>query len=109
MPPAMIFVYVTCASRDEARNMADAIVGQRLAACANIMAGHDSVYWWEGKVQSAQEVAVVFKTRFDLFPALEAAIKEIHSYDVPCIVALPIETGHEPFLKWIEAETGTLN
>ena len=101
-----LFVYITCADHAEAREIADAVVGQRLAACANILAPHESVYWWEGKVQQGQEVAVILKTRAELFEKLETAIKSLHSYDVPCIVALPIEKGHGAFLEWIQRETG---
>ena len=101
----VLFVYVTCASHEEAREITDAIVGQRLAACANILSPHESVYWWEGKVQSAKEVAIIFKTRTDLFDRLEKAVKALHSYDFPCIVALSIEKAHAPFLQWIQGET----
>ena len=100
-----LFVYITCADPDEARKIARAVVEQRLAACANILAPHESVYWWEGKVQQGQEVAVVLKTQSALFEKLEKAVKSLHSYDVPCIVALPIEKAHRPFLEWIQRET----
>jgi periplasmic divalent cation tolerance protein len=99
-----LFVYITCSSAEEAQNIAKTVVEQRLAACANIMAAHEAVYWWEGDVKTGQEVAVIFKTRAGLFKKLEAAIKALHSYEVPCIVALPIKKGHAPFLKWIEDE-----
>lgn len=101
------FVYVTCADAAEANKIAKAVVNDRLAACANIMAPHQSIYHWDGKVQEAQEVALVLKTPEDLFDALKKRVLELHSYDTPCIVALPIQVGHAPFLKWIKDETIT--
>ena len=98
-------VYTTFPNLAEAQKIAQHLLEQRLVACANIMAPHQSLYWWQGKIETAQEVAVIFKTRADLFENVAAAIKSLHSYDVPCIVALPIAAGHEPFLEWIEAET----
>lgn len=103
---SVLFIYVTCTDASEAQKIASSVVTERLAACANIMAPHQSVYWWEGKLQNAQEVAVILKTREDLFDRLKNRIVELHSYDTPCIVALPIERGHEPYLSWIAAVTG---
>ena len=99
-----LFVYITCANAAEARKIAGAVVAERLAACANIMAPHEAVYWWDGAVQKGDEVAVVMKTRAELFDRLKDRIVELHSYEVPCIVALPIEGGHAPFLDWIKDE-----
>ena len=101
---SVIFIYVAVSS-DEAKKIAEAVVADRLAACANILPGMESVYHWQGKIQSAQETVVIFKTRAELFPALEARVKELHSYDTPCIVALPVTAGHTPFLDWILEET----
>ena len=99
------FVYITCKDAVEAQKIASSVVSERLAACANVMPQHQSFYWWDGSVQTGQEVAVILKTREDLFRQLKARILELHSYDTPCIVALPIEAGHAPFLKWINDET----
>ena len=82
-----------------------AVLEQHLIACGNIMQMGKSLYRWEGKVQDAEEVCVFYKTTRTQFPKLEQAIKELHPYDVPCIVALPIEAGHQPFLNWITEET----
>ncbi|MCB1532460.1 MAG: divalent-cation tolerance protein CutA [Alphaproteobacteria bacterium] len=100
-----VIIYMTAASQDEAQSISKTLVEERLVACANILPAHSSLYWWEGKVESAQEVAVIFKSRAELFPQIEARIRALHSYDVPCIVSWPIEQGHAPFLQWIEAET----
>ncbi len=99
------FVYITASDRDEARRLARALVENRLAACANIFDGMTSVYRWEGAVQESGEAVVVAKTREDLVPALTEAVTELHSYDCPCVVSLPLTGGSEEFLAWIAAET----
>lgn len=96
---------MTASSKGEAEIISKALVEERLVACANIFPAHGSLYWWEDKVESAQEVAVIFKSRSELFDKIENKIKALHSYDVPCIVSWPIEQGHKPFLEWIEIET----
>ncbi len=101
-----IFIYITCASSEEARKIASSLVDRRLVACANIMAPHEAVYQWKGRVETGAEVAVIMKTRAELFEQVKEAILKLHSYETPCIVALPIEAGHAPFLQWIEEETG---
>ena len=100
------FVYITASDRDEARRLAHALVETRLAACANILDGMTSVYQWEGEVQESSEAVVIAKTREDLVPALTEKIKDLHSYDCPCVVSLPLTGGSEDFLAWIAAETG---
>jgi periplasmic divalent cation tolerance protein len=104
----MLFIYMTCATADEARAISTALLDQKLVACANIMSPHTALYRWEGKVQEGTEVAVILKTRTELFDQVKTRIVELHSYDCPCIVALPIEKGHEPFLQWIGTETEVL-
>ncbi len=98
-------IYVTAGSRDEALRIGRSLVEARLAACANILAPMTSVYWWEGAVQEDDEVAMVLKTRQDLVEPLTERIRELHSYDCPCVVALPITGGNQAFLKWIDSET----
>jgi periplasmic divalent cation tolerance protein len=100
-----IFVYITASSMDEANRIADAVVGERLAACANIIPGMTSIYHWKGKVERAQECALILKTRAELFGQLEARVKALHSYDTPCIVALPVTAGSAGYLGWVEEET----
>ena len=103
---AQVLVYVTAGSRDEARMLGRAAVESRLAACANVLpAPTTSVYWWEGKVNEAEEVSLILKTRAELVDRLVTLIKERHSYDCPCVVALPIAGGNPAFLDWIDAET----
>ena len=103
MPP--VLVYMTAANADDAARIGRALVERRLAACANVLGPIRSFYWWEGKVQDDAEVALVAKTREDLVPELTAAVKAMHSYQVPCVAALPLVGGNPDFLAWIEAET----
>lgn len=98
-------VYITASSEEEALKIARDVVERRLAACANVLGKIRSVYWWQGAVQEEGEAALIVKTRVDLLDALTQRVKEIHSYTLPCIVALPIEGGNPAFLDWIDAET----
>jgi periplasmic divalent cation tolerance protein len=99
-------VYVTTKDNAEAKMIARAVVGERLAACANVLGSIDSVYWWQGRVCEDNEVALILKTSAERKPALIHRIKELHSYDCPCVVCLPIVDGNRDFLHWIAAETG---
>lgn len=100
-------VYVTTPSQSVALQLAQAVVSQRLAACANVLGDIQSVYWWDGAVQNDTECALLLKTRRDLFPALEAAIRDQHPYDCPCIVALPLVNGSAGFLQWLKDQTNS--
>ncbi len=98
-------VYVTAGSAEEAGRIAASLVEARLVACANVLPGVRSVYWWEGAVQQDDEVVLVCKTRSALVHRVTEAILGMHSYDCPCVVALPIEGGNPAFLDWIRTET----
>ncbi|MAF96545.1 MAG: divalent-cation tolerance protein CutA [Rhodospirillaceae bacterium] len=98
-------IYVTASSRDEAIKIGRQVVENRLAACANVLAGTASIYWWEGAVTEDEEVSLILKTRAELVDRVVEKVKEIHSYDCPCVVALPITGGNPAFLDWIDAET----
>lgn len=97
-------VYATFAGDEEARRIARLVVGERLAACANILGSCRSIYRWQGKVEEAGEVAAIFKTRADGASALVARIAELHSYDVPCAVVWPIADAGENYAQWVEDE-----
>jgi periplasmic divalent cation tolerance protein len=94
-------VLVTASDRNEAERIAAALVKWKMAACVSILPGIESTFWWEGKIDTAAEFLLLVKTTMDRFPDVEAAVKEYHSYKVPEIVALPIEAGHAPYLRWL--------
>jgi periplasmic divalent cation tolerance protein len=98
-----LIVLVTCGSQKEARRIARSVVAARLAACVNVLrAPVESIYRWKGKVETAREFLLVIKTTRKRFAALEAAVRRLHSYDVPEIIALLIERGSKAYLAWID-------
>ena len=98
-------IYVTASTLKEATEIARTTVNERLAACANILGSITSVYFWNGRVEEGTETALILKTRRDLVPALTERIKEIHSYDCPCITSLNITEGNPDYIDWINSET----
>ncbi len=98
-------VYMTASTPEEARSIGKELVSQNLAACINIFPNVESIYKWEDEVQSAHEVVLIAKTSEDKVTALTQAVRELHSYDIPCIISLPITGGNPEFLSWIEHET----
>ncbi|MEW6359144.1 MAG: divalent-cation tolerance protein CutA [Planctomycetota bacterium] len=100
-----IVVFVTAPNGEEAAKIARAVVEERLVACGNITQGIRSIYRWQGKVCDDAEVLLIMKTRRDLFERLAARVKELHSYEVPEIIALPIVAGSAAYLKWIDEQT----
>lgn len=101
------WIYVTAPTAEEARRLGRVVVEERLAACVNILGAIESIYWWEGTLESGNEVALVAKTAPDRVEALIRRLAELHTYQCPCVVALPIQAGHPPFLEWIMSETRT--
>ncbi len=99
------WLYVTAGSKDEALSIGRLLVGERLAACANVIPGTTAIYWWEGKVQEGGEAVLILKTRSGLVDAATARIRSAHSYACPCVVALPVVGGNSDFLEWIVKET----
>lgn len=102
----VLFVYVTASDLEEAERIGEAVVDARLAACANVLDGMRSIFRWQGSVQKGREAILILKTREDLFDDLKQRIVELHSYELPCVVAMPIAAGHEPFLDWVASEAG---
>ncbi|HOB67729.1 divalent-cation tolerance protein CutA [Ottowia sp.] len=100
----LLLVLTTVATRADADALARAMVEQRLAACAQISA-IDSVYWWQGAVQAEGEFRLLFKTTAERYPALEAALRAAHPYELPAIVALPVAQALPAFADWVGAET----
>lgn len=103
----VIVVEVNCASRAEAERIAAAALAERLAACANIHAPVRSLYHWRGRVETAEEVPLVLKTRASLFVPLAERIRALHSYEVPGIVALPVAAAEDAYRRWLHQETAS--
>jgi periplasmic divalent cation tolerance protein len=100
-----IMVYVTAGSSAEASRLARALVEERLAACVSQVGPVQSVYHWDGKLEQSEEQLLMVKTKKELFSVLEKKVREMHSYSVPEIVALPIIDGSPAYLRWLEDET----
>lgn len=100
-----IFIYVSCKDLKEARKIAGHCVTERLAACGNILHSMESVYWWDGQINSEQEVVLILKTTAERYDVVEKAVKALHSYECPCICALPVSHGFQPYLDWIKSES----
>jgi periplasmic divalent cation tolerance protein len=97
-----IVILITAGSEEEAHKIASLLVNKRKAACVNIVPGVHSLFRWKGKVDSARESLLLIKTRASLLSGIISLVKEIHSYEVPEIVALPIVGGSEDYLKWLD-------
>ena len=100
-----IQVSTTTDQREDAERIAREIVEQRLAACVQILGPIASTYWWQGKIESAPEWLCLIKTRKDLYEELERAIKAIHPYETPEIIAVPLIAGSADYVAWVEQET----
>ena len=100
-----IEVHTTIDTREAAQNIADTLVSKHLAACVQISGPISSTYWWQGKMEQAQEWVCTAKTRRDLYSKLEQAIKEVHTYDTPEILAVAIVAGIKSYTDWIQQET----
>jgi len=105
MKEQVVLLYVTAGSPEEALRIGKTLVEERLCACVNVFPEMRSVYWWEGKVQEDREAVFVVKTRRTLVDKVRERILALHSYTCPCILELPVEGGHQPFLEWILKET----
>lgn len=98
------FIYITCRDEAEAAVIGKTLVEMRLAACANILPPVTSFYRWNGEVAEDREVILIAKTLAIKVERLVTTVKNLHSYEIPCIVALPILQGNEAYLQWIHAE-----
>lgn len=99
-----IQIITTTESKEDAARIAKELVKKRLVACAQVFGPIQSIYWWKEKIESSEEWLCQMKSRKNLFPKIETAIKDIHPYEVPEILALPVLTGHQPYLEWMEEE-----
>ena len=100
-----VLVYTTWPSIVEAERGGRAILEKRLAACVNILPGMVSHYWWQGKIERADEVVMLVKTRAALADAVRQAVKALHSYETPSIMVLPVESVDADYYQWIAEET----
>ena len=103
--PTTLLVLTNCPDEESANAIALALIEERLAACVNILPRVQSVYRWQGAVESATEIPLFIKSTATNYPALEAAIRNRHPYQVPEIIALPVERGLPAYLDWIASET----
>ena len=100
-----IVVFVTAPGAEDAARIGRALVEEGLCACANVVGPIRSIYRWQGEVKDEPEVLLMLKTRGALFERLETRVRELHTYEVPEIVALPIAAGSDPYLRWIDDAT----
>jgi periplasmic divalent cation tolerance protein len=97
-------LYTTTGSEEEAERISNELLERRLVACANIFP-ISSMYWWKGRIEKAGECAIIFKTRTELLEDAMAAVRQLHSYDVPCLVSYECIQGDKDYLDWIAGET----
>jgi periplasmic divalent cation tolerance protein len=103
---SIMFVYVTAADGEEAKRIGRQVVEEELAACANILPGATSIFRWQGKLEEAPETILILKTTEQKLEPLISRVKSLHSYDCPCIEALPVVEGNRDFLEWVVRQTG---
>jgi periplasmic divalent cation tolerance protein len=99
-----LVILCTCDNAEEAKRLARALVEEQLAACINIVPGVESVYRWEGRIGTSQELLLIIKSTDAKFSALRDRIQALHSYDTPEIIALPITGGSEKYLSWLREQ-----
>lgn len=102
--PSEVVIFVTVAAEEEAREIAERLLNQRKVACVNVVPKVDSMFWWQGNIETEQEKLLIIKTKASLLPEVVRIVKEVHSYEVPEIIALPIIGGNEDYLKWIHSQ-----
>jgi periplasmic divalent cation tolerance protein len=101
----VLVILVTVVNQQDAIRIGEAMVNARLAACANIVSRIQSIYRWKGKVVKAKEALLILKSTKSRYRALEKAIKAIHTYEIPEIIALPVKDGHDRYIGWVRSET----
>ncbi len=100
-----LVILVTTSNSEEAHKIANELLNQRKAACVNIVPRVNSLFWWQGKLDSAQESLLLIKTKASLLDEIIELVKAVHSYETPEIIALPIVGGNQDYLEWIDNET----
>ena len=102
--PSYAVILITAPGPAEAQRLSRRLLEQRKAACVNIISGVDSLFWWQGKLDSARESLMVVKTRASLVPEVVSLVKKEHGYDIPEVIALPVIGGNPDYLQWIDKE-----
>ena len=98
------FIYITAGDMAEAKKVGQALLEKKLVACVNLIDGMTAMYWWQGQIEEGKEVVVFGKTVASLVPNVIETVKEVHSYECPCVVSIPVSDGNPAFLNWIEGE-----
>lgn len=101
---ADIVLFITTANTDEAQRIAKVLLNERKAACVNIVPEISSLFWWQDKLDSAQESLLIIKTKASVLNEIVRLVRKIHSYDIPEIIALPIIGGNQDYLEWMGKE-----
>jgi len=101
---ANVVIFITTSTEKEAHKIADVLLNQRKTACVNIVARVNSLFWWEDKIDSAQESFLIVKTKASLINEIVKIVKDNHSYDIPEIIALPVIGGNQAYLDWVNHE-----
>ncbi len=102
-----VVIFCTCGGKSEALKIGNSLVEAQLAACVNVLPPLRSIYRWQGKVQTAKEVLLIIKTTRERFPAVRDRIAQLHSYDTPEIIALPIDAGADKYLDWLKEQVSS--
>lgn len=100
----LVLFYIPCPDKSTAENIARVLLNEKLVGCANILAGMDSFYWWQGKIESSSEFILLLKTFItpQVQERISQRVAEIHPYEIPCIMTLPVSGINEPYRKWLE-------
>ena len=97
----LVVLLITTPGEVEAERISQALLNQKMVACANIVPAVNSAFWWQGKLESARESLLIIKTKATLLPEIIRLVKRLHSYEVPEIIALPIIGGNQDYLNWV--------
>jgi len=100
-----VIAYITARDHDEASRIGEALVREKLAACANIVHSIDSIYWWKGSIENDKESLLIIKTKKSLATRLIKRVKELHSNEIPCVDIISVVDGNKEYFKWIEDVT----
>jgi periplasmic divalent cation tolerance protein len=103
-PSEYIQLFTTSEKKEDAEKIASEVMEKRLAACAQVIGPMTSTYWWKDKIEKSEEWLCIMKSRKDLYGALEKAIRKVHPYDVPEILAVPVIAGNQSYLEWLDKE-----